>query len=246
MRAQRQILSISFVLIFILTFQTAAPISNAQALTAGTVSGSVVDPNGATVPNATVTIANSITGYKRTVTTDAEGNFRFTDVPPNNYQLTVSALGFSAANQTLTVRTAVPIALKIPLEVSSATETVNVTSNAAQARATAATRSGTAVPGLPAQPPFSIIERRSQDGALLNATSFAAASVCCWNFSTQIGASAATTAVSARWLAIFSAVLPSVHPSDENPTTANATAPPIAPHTAGFTMGWIFIASPRL
>src|SRR5438270_1150643 len=132
MRAQRQILSISFVLIFILTFQTAAPISNAQALTAGTVSGSVVDPNGATVPNATVTIANSIAGYKRTVTTDAEGNFRFTDVPPNNYQLTVSALGFSAANQTLTVRTAVPIALKIPLEVSSATETVNVTSNAAQ------------------------------------------------------------------------------------------------------------------
>src|ERR1700719_4443246 len=44
---------------------------------------------------------------------------------------------------------------------------------------------------------------RSQDGALLNATSFAAESVCCWNFSTQIGASAATTAVSARWLAIL-------------------------------------------
>src|SRR5205807_6307074 len=132
MRAQRQILSISFVLVFVLTFPTAAPISNAQALTAGTVSGSVVDPNGAVVPNATVTIANSITGYKRTVTTDAEGNFRFTDVPPNNYQLTVSALGLSAANQTLTERTAVPIALKIPLEVSSATETVNVASNAAQ------------------------------------------------------------------------------------------------------------------
>src|SRR3979411_590187 len=59
-------------------------------------------------------------------------------------------------------------------------------------------------------------ERRSQEEeTLLNATSFAAESVCCWNFSTQIGASAATTAVSARWLAIFSAVLPSVHPSDE-------------------------------
>src|SRR5437588_13062623 len=132
MRAQRQILSISFVLIFILTFQTAAPISNAQALTAGTVSGSVVDPNGATVPNATVTIANSITGYKRTATTDADGNFRFTDVPPNNYQLTVSATGFSSANQTLNVRTAVPITLKVPLEVSSASETVTVASNAAQ------------------------------------------------------------------------------------------------------------------
>jgi hypothetical protein len=91
------------------------------------------------------------------------------------------------------------------------------------------------VPGMMAQPPFSIIERRSQDGALLNATSFAAASVCCWNFSTQSGASAATTAVSARWVAIFSAVLPSVHPSCENPTTVNAKAPATAPHTAGFT-----------
>src|SRR5690348_4320280 len=89
-------------------------------------------------------------------------------------------------------------------------------------------------------------DRRSQHGALLNATSFVAASVCCWNFSTQIGASTATTAVSARWLAIFSAVLPSVHPSDENPTTANATAPTTAPHIAGFTPGWIFISSPWL
>src|SRR5437773_3659947 len=89
-------------------------------------------------------------------------------------------------------------------------------------------------------------DRRSQDGALLNATSFAAASVCCWNFATQIGASTATTAASARWVAIFSAVLPSVHPSDENPTTANATAPTTAPHTAGFTPGWIFISSPWL
>src|SRR6266446_5688118 len=98
-----------------------------------------------------------------------------------------------------------------------------------------------------AQPPFSMSERRSQDEeTLLNATSFATASVCCWNFSTQIGASAATTAAAARWVAIFSAVLPSVHPSCENPTTANATAPDTAPHTAGFTLGWIFISSPWL
>src|ERR1700746_108596 len=98
-----------------------------------------------------------------------------------------------------------------------------------------------------AQPPFSMRERRSQDEeTLLNATSFATASVCCWNFSTQIGASAATTAAAARWVAIFSAVLPSVHPSCENPTTANATAPTTAPHTAGFTPGWIFISSPWL
>jgi hypothetical protein len=132
MRAQRQILSISLVLIGVLTLPSFTLISNAQALTAGTVSGAVVDPNGAVVPNASVTIANSITGYKRTATTDADGNFRFNDVPPNNYQLTVSATGFSAATQSLAVRSAVPITLKIALEVSATTETVNISSAASQ------------------------------------------------------------------------------------------------------------------
>src|SRR5438876_3406845 len=97
-----------------------------------------------------------------------------------------------------------------------------------------------------AQPPFSMTDRRFHDETLLNSTNFAGASAWCWNFSTQIGASTATTAVSARWVAIFSAVLPSVHPSDENPTIVNATAPSTAPHTAGFTPGWIFISSPWL
>src|ERR1700726_2378149 len=97
-----------------------------------------------------------------------------------------------------------------------------------------------------AQPPFSMTDRRFHDETLLNSTNFAGASAWCWNFSTQIGASTATTAVSARWVAMRSAVLPIVHPSDENPTTVNTTAPATAPHTAGFTPGWIFISSPWL
>jgi hypothetical protein len=129
-RAQRLVLTISFsFLIIIWSFPNAV---NAQALSAGSVTGAVVDPNGAVVPNASVTLANPITGYKRTTSTDTEGNFRFNDVPPNNYQLAVSATGFSASTQTLTVRTAVPINLKIPLEVGNTAETVTVTGNAAQ------------------------------------------------------------------------------------------------------------------
>src|SRR2546425_11775755 len=102
-----------------------------QALSAGTVAGVVLDPNNAAVPNATIKIANSVTGYTRTVTSNADGTFRFDNVPPNNYQLSVAASGFQDATQNLSVRTSVPINLKIPLSVGGASETVTVTGGAA-------------------------------------------------------------------------------------------------------------------
>jgi hypothetical protein len=94
--------------------------------TAGTVSGVVADPNGAVVPNANLAISNPITGYKRTVTAGADGSFRFTDVPPNNYQLSVEASGFQPEQQAVNVRTAVPIDLKITLSVGGTTESVSI------------------------------------------------------------------------------------------------------------------------
>src|SRR3989440_3781267 len=102
-----------------------------QALSAGTVAGVVLDPNNAAVPNATIKIANSVTGYTRTVTSNADGTFRFDNVPPNNYQLSVAASGFQDATQNLSVRTSVPINLKIPLSIGGASETVTVTGGAA-------------------------------------------------------------------------------------------------------------------
>src|SRR6266851_4991424 len=123
MKAQRSIVQILFAFLIFCSaiLVSSAPVA-AQALNAGTVTGVVTDPNNAVVPNATVTIANAVTGYTRTATTDAEGAFRFSDVPPNNYQLKASAPGFTSEQQSLAVRTSVPIAVKIPLAVSNASE----------------------------------------------------------------------------------------------------------------------------
>jgi len=74
-------------------------------------------PNNAVVPNATVTIENAVTGYQRTVNAGTDGAFKFTNVPPNTYALTVSATGFSPTKQALSVRTSVPITLTIPLAI---------------------------------------------------------------------------------------------------------------------------------
>ncbi|HEX7723427.1 MAG TPA: TonB-dependent receptor [Pyrinomonadaceae bacterium] len=102
----------------------------AQGLSAGTVTGVVVDPNNAVVPNATVTLFNAVTGYSKATNTDKDGAFRFDNVPPNPYELYASAAGFSSVRQTLEVRSAVPMTVKIPMVVGSTTAVVNISSNA--------------------------------------------------------------------------------------------------------------------
>src|SRR6266516_4524211 len=97
MKAQRIIFQTSFAFLILCSAISMVSVAvNAQALNAGTVTGTITDPNNAVVPNASVTIANAVTGYTRFATTDAEGTFRFDNVPPNNYQIKASAPGFSS------------------------------------------------------------------------------------------------------------------------------------------------------
>src|ERR1700723_2081679 len=81
------------------------------------ITGTVVDPSGGVVPNATVTIHNPVSGLDRSTTTDSSGAFSFTNVPFNPYHLTVSASGFSSYSQDVEVRSSVPSNVKISLQV---------------------------------------------------------------------------------------------------------------------------------
>src|ERR1700733_13573728 len=60
--------------------------------------GTVVDASGATVPNATVEITHSSTGVKTTTKTNADGQYRFNNIPIGIYNLSATAAGFSTAN----------------------------------------------------------------------------------------------------------------------------------------------------
>src|ERR1700746_3691539 len=83
----------------------------------GSINGSVVDPTGAVVPNATVEIRNPVSGFDRSTTTDAAGKFAFTNVPFNPYHLTVTAQGFSSHVQDVEPRSSVPVNVAIALKV---------------------------------------------------------------------------------------------------------------------------------
>lgn len=62
-----------------------------------TITGRAVDPKGATVPGAKVTAANSETGSVRTSTTTSDGLFRFENLAPGVYDVTLEAAGFTKA-----------------------------------------------------------------------------------------------------------------------------------------------------
>ncbi|HWS95618.1 MAG TPA: carboxypeptidase-like regulatory domain-containing protein, partial [Candidatus Methylomirabilis sp.] len=93
---------------------------------AAAIEGTVTDSTGAVVPGATVQIENPVSQLSRTATTDGDGHFSFANVPPNHYHLTVSSQGFITYAEDVEVRSSVPVALKVTLEVGAAAETVNV------------------------------------------------------------------------------------------------------------------------
>ena len=82
---------------------------------AGKIDGLVTDPAGSIVPGAKVELDNQLTGYHRATLTDASGTFHFLNIPPNPYQVAVSASGFAVNTQDVAVRSSVPVALKVAL-----------------------------------------------------------------------------------------------------------------------------------
>ena len=109
--------------IFALTMSIA---SAAQSGSSTSVTGTVVDPTGAVVPNAAVELRNPVSGFDRTLTTDAAGKFSFPNVSFNPYHLTVTQPGFEPHAQDIDVRSVVPLTLSVTLVVSSSTESVTV------------------------------------------------------------------------------------------------------------------------
>jgi hypothetical protein len=104
--------------------------ANAQSAgNSSSVTGTVLDPSGAAVANATVEIHNPVSAFDRTVQTDGSGKFTIPNVPFNPYHLTTSAPGFSPYVQDVDVRSVVPVALIINLQVKGSSETVNVESS---------------------------------------------------------------------------------------------------------------------
>jgi len=103
----------------------------AQTLTTGTVIGTVTDPSGAAVLDATVELRNKATNSQTTQNTNSAGQYTFASVAPGEYQATVKKVGFRTAEVLLlTVNVAKSYTLDFKMELGQLAEVVQVEAGA--------------------------------------------------------------------------------------------------------------------
>src|ERR1700693_5222711 len=99
--------------------------------TTGGLQGTVKDPSGAVVSNAAVELTGSSLVGKKTLTTDGSGYYRFANLPPGSYIITVKASGFSELKREgVVIEVGHLPTLDLPLAVGAAGTVVEVTGEA--------------------------------------------------------------------------------------------------------------------
>lgn len=99
----------------------------------GSVSGTVHDSSGASVPGAKVTVINSATNERYDLTTNDAGDYTAADLPAGSYSVRVEKPGFSQSEiKGLTVNAAATVRADVTLQIGQARQMVEVQASALQ------------------------------------------------------------------------------------------------------------------
>ena len=116
-------------MIFALAFFTAQ--TGWSQHTAGAIHGQVVDPTGASIPEATITVTNKDTGQERTATTTSNGTYNVPSLPIGVYTVSATAPGFRrSVSDNVEVPVNVRVMVDLGMELGAVSETVEVTAAA--------------------------------------------------------------------------------------------------------------------
>jgi hypothetical protein len=111
----------------------------------GTITGAISDAQGALVPNATVTAVQAGTNQKFTAVSSSDGVYAIPSLPVGEYELTVTAPGFSTFKQSkVTLEVGQRLRVDVTLQVGDVNNTVTVTSEVSRVQ-TEASSLGTTV-----------------------------------------------------------------------------------------------------
>jgi hypothetical protein len=98
----------------------------------GSLLGTITDPNGAAVPMAKVTAAETSTAVKQTISTDGRGFYSFQSLPVGRYDVEVNAAGFKPVRRTgVVIDVDSKVVVDASLAVGERTDTVTVSESAA-------------------------------------------------------------------------------------------------------------------
>jgi len=101
-------------------------VSAGFAQTTGSIQGRATDVQGAHVPGVKVTISDTQTGTRRTVTTNEDGLYTVSALLPGNYEVTAEMDGFNKVTQRVTVSAGSDVTVALALTVGSVSQTVDV------------------------------------------------------------------------------------------------------------------------
>jgi hypothetical protein len=104
------------------------------------INGTVTDPSGASVSEATITAADTATGIVYKSAPSSTGEFVFPDLPPGSYKVTVTASGFDTVQiDNVTVAAGAIYTLPVALKVAQSATVIEVSGVAATLDTTTAT-----------------------------------------------------------------------------------------------------------
>ena len=92
----------------------AIPKPGAAQVLYGTLVGNVVDPTGAVVPGATVTVTQTQTALTRQAQTDSRGGYTVSTLPAGTYTVRIEAKGFKTFQRQMWVWPSTPSAALTP------------------------------------------------------------------------------------------------------------------------------------
>jgi outer membrane receptor protein involved in Fe transport len=103
----------------------------AQSTVTGGITGTVTDPQGGVVPNASVVVTNIGTNNAVTVTANSDGGYRASNLQPGTYRIETTVSGFAPAKaDNVIVEVGQTTTVDIPLTLGNATAEVEVTGEA--------------------------------------------------------------------------------------------------------------------
>jgi Carboxypeptidase regulatory-like domain len=132
----RQERLIGMTLVLILFFPVLPPVSGCPVgnlPTTADLVGSVADPQGATVVDASVTLFALDREAALMTATDQLGHYEFHDVLPGKYTLKVTVAGFSEVDQPVVVRDTEPLIVDVQLKLAATNQEVRVSADALDA-----------------------------------------------------------------------------------------------------------------